>query len=306
MSVSLARALPVRPSRVVLLGASGFLGRFLAERWRHAGVPVLPLASADIDLTGAEAPAQLRDRLREGDVIVMLSAITREKGRDPATYLRNAAMGAHVAASITDRLAHVVYVSSDAVYGDVPALPITEQTPCNPSCLYGAVHVARELMLADACAAGGVPYVILRPTVLYGPGDTHGSYGPNRFFRTATHGTITLFGEGEELRDFVFVEDAARLIDRVVRKRATGVLNVATGRAVSFATVASLVAAAVPTAVRITTEPRAVPVVHREFDVSETARAFPDFRYTSLEDGIVRTAAALLTAQVPVTPRSTR
>jgi UDP-glucose 4-epimerase len=129
--------------------------------------------------------------------------------------------------------------------------------------------------------------------MVYGPGDTHGSYGPNRFFRTAPHGRITLFGQGEERRDFVFVDDVARLIERVVSGRTTGVLNVATGRTASFEAVARLVAAALPWEVEITHQPRALPIVHRDFDLSEVARLFPDFQYTPLEHGLARTAAAL-------------
>lgn len=280
--------------RIVLLGASGFVGRRATEQFRGAGLPVVAVNSAEIDLTHADAARALDVTLHDGDVLLFLSAITRDKGRDAATFMRNVAMGAHVAAAITSRMAHVVYISSDAVYGDAPSLPITERTACNPSCLYGAMHVARELMIAESCRAAQVPCCIVRPTLLYGLGDTHGSYGPNRFFRTAVEGSISLFGGGEERRDFVLVDDAARLIERVVRERTRGVLNVATGRSATFAAVANLVADAMPIPVRITHEARAVPIVHRDFDSSETFRLFPDFQYTLVDEGIAATAAALM------------
>jgi UDP-glucose 4-epimerase len=91
----------------------------------------------------------------------------------------------------------------------------------------------------------------------------------------------------------VFVDDVARLIDRVVSNRTTGVLNVATGRTATFEHVARLVAAAVPWHVEIARQPREIPVMHRDFDVSAVSRAFPDFRYTPIEQGVALTAATL-------------
>ena len=281
------------PARVVLLGGSGFLGLALEARLRRVGVPILSLSSRDIDLTAASAPEALARTLAAGDAVVFLSAVTRDKGRDVETCLRNCAMGAHVAASIRSDLAQVVYVSSDAVYGQASALPISEETPAALDDLYGVMHRARELMLAEASAAAGVPYCVLRPTMVYGPGDTHGSYGPNRFFRTAPAGSLSLFGDGEERRDFVYVDDVADLTARTIEQGASGLLNLATGQSWTCAAVADLVAAACPMPVSILRQPRAVPVVHREFTSVATTRAFPGFRYTPLDAGIRMTAAVL-------------
>ena len=291
MSVALGSA--GWPRRVVLLGGTGFLGRASEARLLRSGIPVLSMSSRDVDLAAASASEALGRTLAEGDALVFLSAVTRDKGRDAQTYLGNCAMAAHVAASVRSNLAQVIYVSSDAVYGQASTLPISEETPAAPDDLYGVMHLARELMFAEASTAAGVPYCVLRPTMVYGPGDTHGSYGPNRFFRTAPSGSLSLFGEGEERRDFVYVEDVAEIITRTIERRATGVLNLATGQSWTFASVADMVVAACSMPVSVTRQPRAVPVVHRDFTSDATLRAFPDFRYTALDDGIRLTAAAL-------------
>ena len=80
---------------------------------------------------------------------------------------------------------------------------------------------------------------MLRPTLIYGAGDPHNGYGPNRFRRQAAKGEpITLFGEGEEKRDHVAVEDVARLAVRMLMHRSTGVLNAVTGSSTSFRDIA--------------------------------------------------------------------
>jgi nucleoside-diphosphate-sugar epimerase len=80
--------------------------------------------------------------------------------------------------------AQVVYISSDAVYDDA-AHPVRETSACNPSSFHGVMHLARERMLAESCKKAGTPLLIVRPCAVYGAGDTHNSYGPNRFLKTA-------------------------------------------------------------------------------------------------------------------------
>ena len=129
--------------------------------------------------------------------------------------LENISMVAPVCEALAKQsVAHVVYVSSDAVYADGP-LPLTEASPAAPTSLHGAMHLAREQMLL--AAGGTTPLAILRPTLVYGAGDPHNGYGPNKFRRQANRGeAIVLFGEGEERRDHVDVDDIAEIVRLVL------------------------------------------------------------------------------------------
>jgi nucleoside-diphosphate-sugar epimerase len=141
-------------------------------------------------------------------------------------------------------------------------------------------------------AAGAIPLAILRPTLVYGAGDPHNGYGPNKFRRQANRGEpIVLFGEGEEVRDHVDVDDIARITSLVLDRRSSGVLNIATGNVASFRTVAEKVAALAPRRVAITGSPRNGPMPHngyRPFDPAATIAAFPEFRYTAIDAGFAR------------------
>ena len=129
--------------------------------------------------------------------------------------------------------------------------------------------------------------LILRPSLLYGAGDTHNSYGPNRFLRTATsEGKITLFGNGEEKRDHVYIKDLSRLIGLSLTRRSKGVLNVATGNSTSFFDVAQAIVELCGDQMEIKCLPRQVAITHRRFDIAATLKAFPSFQYTSLREGI--------------------
>jgi nucleoside-diphosphate-sugar epimerase len=187
--------------------------------------------------------------------------------------------------------AHVVYFSSDAVYpSDVGR--ITEESCAQPPDLYGMMHLAREVMLRISTAAR---VAVLRSTLVYGSADTHTSYGPNRFRRMAhKEGRITLFGEGEEMRDHILVDDVVALTLRILRHRSAGTLNLATGRSVTFAELAQRVAALFDRPIEIVGTPRQNPITHRHFDVIALRKAFPTFSFTPLDVGLARAHREML------------
>jgi len=131
----------------------------------------------------------------------------------------------------------------------------------------------------------------LRPTLIYGAADPHNGYGPNRYRRQAAKGEpITIFGEGEEKRDHVAVEDVATLAALVLEHRSAGVLNVATGVSSSFHDIAHMTAALFSNKVAVKSVPRPGPrphLTHRFFDIADRIKAFPDFHYTPLDKGLL-------------------
>lgn len=266
--------------RVVLLGARGFLASRLQEALVSAGSGVRALGSQELDLTSAGAAETLAAELRDDDALVFLSAITPDKGKGIDALMANLRMGEHVCAALArTRVGHVVYISSDAVYRETEAF-VDERAPADSPSLYGTMHALRERMLMQTLG-GGTPLAVLRPTLIFGAGDTHNSYGANRFMRAAAaEGRIVLFGEGEEQRDHVFVDDVIRLLQLVVERRWSGVVNVVTGRSVSFGDLAREVAA-LAGKVAVESRPRAAgPILHRHYDPTALFRAFPDFVFT--------------------------
>jgi nucleoside-diphosphate-sugar epimerase len=224
--------------------------------------------------------------LRADDSVVFVSA--RAPTRDNTMLIDNLRMAECVCAALAAQpVAQLVYISSDAVYSD-DANPVTERSCQQPSSLHGVMHLAREVMLRVALKQ---PLAILRPTLIYGAKDPHNGYGPNRFRRLAVRGeTITLFGEGEEKRDHVYVDDVAALVSAVLHHCSKGTLNIATGRSVSFRQVAEWVIDVAGRSVEIRGTPRQNPIIHRHFDITDCLKAFPEFHYVPLQEGLARVA----------------
>jgi len=277
---------PQDPARVVVLGARGFIGAALVEALTAAGTPVLAPGSNELDLGAADAADRLAGMLRPDDSLVVLAALTPDKGRDIATLMRNLRMGEAVCGAVGRvPVAHVIYMSSDAVYPFTTGR-ITEETPAACTDLYGVMHRTREIMFESAVKG---PLAILRSTLVYGAADTHNSYGANRFRRLALKdGKITLGGGGEETRDHLFVDDAVAVLTALLRRRTAGLANLATGRSVTFDELARMVAAQCTPPAEVIHTARTSPVTHRHFDVTALHKAFPEFRFTPLEEGIAR------------------
>jgi UDP-glucose 4-epimerase len=277
---------PTNPSRVVILGANGFLGGVLRDKLHAEGIPVLAVGRSDIDLSCSGSADVLAKLLKPSDALIVLSAITPDKGRDLDVFMRNLNMGLNICKALEKTpVDHTIYLSSDAVYSAELSL-VTEKMVAAPSDLYGTMHKAREVMFQTTLPATH-PLAILRLTIAFGLSDTHNSYGPNRFRRTATQEKkITLFGDGEEMRDHIFVEDAVQVILAVLRYRTRGIFNLATGKSYSFKQVAEKIAALYDYPVEIICTPRKSPITHRHYDIAQIYKAFPQIQWTTLDDAL--------------------
>lgn len=278
-----------RPARVLLLGKHGFVARALGRHLPRLGIPVEAVGKDDVDLTQPAAVEALGARLRETDAVVVAATLTPDKGRDVRTLMKNLAMAAHLCEVLERRAcAHVVYLSSDAVY-TADAEGLDETASREPADLYAAMHTTRELMLGSVLAPRGVPYCVLRPVNIYGPGDTHNSYGPNRFIRQAfAERRIALFGKGEERRCHLYIVDAVRLIAAALTRRLAGAFTLAPPGAVTFMDVVEMIRAACPFPVDVECRPRSAPgvVTHRTYSIDRLRHAVPGVDFTPMPEAI--------------------
>jgi nucleoside-diphosphate-sugar epimerase len=281
---------PNKPARVVVLGAGGFIAGAIVRRLAADGVPIVPLGRPKLDLLKPESSKILQIEFRPDDVVVFASA--KAPCKDLAMLRENLLMAEPVCEALKAKpVAHVVYISSDAVYRD-SAQPLSETSCAEPGSLHGVMHLGREVALKDSYRG---PLAIVRPTLVYGLDDPHNSYGPNRFRRLAAAGKeIVLFGEGEERRDHVDVEDVSALVSKIVLYKSTGIANAVSGGVVSFRELAEFAAAEFQPHVAVKSSPRSGPMPHngyRPFKESAAKNAFPDLEFKSWREGLSRVHA---------------
>jgi UDP-glucose 4-epimerase len=191
-----------------------------------------------------------------------------------------------------------VLASSCAVYGDAEDLPIAETTRPRPLSPYASAKLAAEETCADAADAGQLSAACLRFFNVYGPRQDPGSpYSGviSRFLSAAAaKEPVTVFGNGRQTRDFVYVEDVVAAILMAAWRPLTGttVLNIGTGRETDLLRLLDAVERQAGTDLERRTEPpREGDVRHSRADAGRARWVLGWDARISLDEGLARTWA---------------
>ncbi|OUX36474.1 MAG: hypothetical protein CBE33_05640 [Candidatus Pelagibacter sp. TMED273] len=226
-------------NNILLFGGSGFLGNNFSNLLKKQNNNHSIISSKDINLIDTESKSKLTDLNNcENCILIFFSALTPDKGKNIDTYNNNIKMAENFLSVFNDEFKnnnHIIYISSDAVY-PLTIENIEFDTYPSPTDLYSSMHLTREIMFKNVFKRN---LTILRPTLIYGYGDTHNSYGPNRFFRQMLDkNEINIFGEGSDVRDHLYINDLCRIIYEIIKNKIYGTLNLATGNSISYSDLA--------------------------------------------------------------------
>jgi UDP-glucose 4-epimerase len=190
----------------------------------------------------------------------------------------------------------IIYASTAAVYGDCGAVPVSEQRAVAPISAYGADKCACELHARIAGAVHGIPTVGLRFFNLYGlRQDPRSPYsGVIAIFaeRLVRGEPVEIFGDGEQVRDFVYVGDAVSALGRAMARASTGapIFNVCTGKGTTVQVLAETMAALYRTELVVNHRPARCGEVR--VSIGDPRRAAEQLGFaaeTTLSDGLAMT-----------------
>lgn len=278
--------------RVVILGASGFVGRRLVERLAvdYPGLALRAFSRAQLDLEASDAVARLRAEVTPQTAVLFCSGLTRMHGDSLALFRRNMLMTEHVCDALSQQPpACLQYLSSSAVYGeDIEQRAIDEETPINPRTYYGLSKYTSERLLLQSLGAK-TQVTLLRPPALYGPGDTSRAYGPSLFLAAAAGEVpLTLWGDGSELRAFVLVDDLVTVMLRLLEHPVAGVLNPVLGPSVTFQAMLRWIETRLGHPIPRIERPRSKDKIDHCFTGERLRQLFPDLRFHTLEEGLTQ------------------
>lgn len=223
--------------KIAVTGATGFIGTHLIQRLRKEGYKVNALARKrkkgffEGDLVKNR---RLEKFLNSVDVVVNLVG-----GYYPPfesqLELNVLALNNLCQAAAKSGVEKIVHISSSAVYGSSQKRGLfTEKGAVNPDTLYGLSKYLSEKVASYYHKNHGLNFIILRPSNVYGPGNEDGVI--YRFAKSIKEkGFVEIYGDGRNLRDYLYVEDMVEVISRVIRLNAKfEIFNVGLGKVYSL------------------------------------------------------------------------
>ena len=271
--------------KIIILGAGGFISGNVENFLQKSNVRLLSLPKKKIDLKKKQSIKKLLKIVKEKDVIFFAAAEAPVKNEN--MLLNNLIMAKNMCEVLKKKKSSFfLYLSSDAVYSDTKK-KIHEDSLTVPDSLHGIMHLTREKMFENLIKS---KLCIVRPTLVYGDGDPHNGYGPNRFIRLIKEKEkISLFGKGEELRDHVWINDVSKAISKLIIKRKTGKFNLVTGKIISFDNIAKQIIKVTGKKSKIFYQRRKGPMPHggfRAFKNSRFEKIYPKFKFKLFKEVI--------------------
>ena len=302
--------------KVVVTGAAGFIGSHVAESLVRDGHEVVgidcftdyyprPAKEENLRLLRQSDRFRLVEaRLQDADLLPLLdgashvyhlaaqAGVRASWGREFALYTDHNVLATQLLLEAALRTGRptVVYASSSSVYGDAPSLPLREDGPCQPVSPYGVTKLAAEHLAVLYHRCHGLPTVSLRFFTVYGPRQRP-DMAFHRFLKAARDGgAIALFGDGQQTRDFTYVDDVVAAVRAAALSRQPGsVYNVGGGERIALHEVLRLVETVTGRPLRIERQEAQKGDMRDTFADTAAARRDLGFRSTvPLAEGLLR------------------
>ncbi len=300
--------------KALVTGAAGFIGSHLTAALLERGAEVTGLdcftdyyaraiKERNLDVNRNHPRFRFVEaRIQDADLAPVLDGVThvfhlaaqagvrKSWGRDFRTYTENNIDASQrlLEACAGRPLHRFVYASSSSVYGDKVAIPMREDALPQPVSPYGVTKLAAEQLCYLYSVNHGVPATSMRYFTVYGPRQRP-DMGFHRFIEAAIQDRpITLYGDGEQTRDFTFVADAvAATIAAGERGKPGRAYNIGGGSRVSINHVFEIIGRVAGKALKIEREPTQKGDMRDTYADTSLARADLGFApHVSLEEGI--------------------
>jgi len=314
---------------ILVTGAAGFIGSHTCDQLLHVGYEVVGadnlrsghrrnLSNAErsgrfrllnIDLTDEGCLRAMVEMARPSAIVHLaaLVSVPESIAKPSLNFHLNVRLPQLIVETARSyNVGRIIFASSAAVYGENPAAALTESGETRPISPYGGAKLAAETLLLSQGAAFGIVVRCMRYFNVFGPRqDPTSSYsGVISIFGDRLRAGLapTIFGDGEQTRDFISVHDVARanIMAATAQNLKSGITNICTGRGVSLKELGTALRRLIPNAPEFKYAPA------REGDIRHSVgspdRALAELGFSakvSLEAGLAELVGPSSDAQLP-------
>jgi len=125
-------------------------------------------------------------------------------------------------ASRKHKVSKFIFISTDEVYGEIPNGKFNENSPIKPNSPYAASKAAADLLVQAYIRTNKFPAIIIRPSNNYGPWQYPEKLIPLAILRIFEQGKVPVYGKGQNVREWLYVDDCVRGIMTIMRKGKIG------------------------------------------------------------------------------------
>ena len=299
----------LKGKRILVTGAAGFIGSRLVKELLKYEAVVIGVVDVKADLTRI-APVvdnpglhlihsslthidYLSDHVRKWGEVDLLAhlglfvARNQGYGEQALNEIKmNLLPTIYLTKILGDSLRGICFASSLSVYGNQTHLPVKESALPTPVSAYAGTKLAIENYLRAYGEASQIPVTILRYATVYGPGEFGHRAIPNFLNSIAEGNPPRVYGDGSEIRDYVYIDDVVEATVKALALRPSQVFNIGSGQSYTAMEIAREVIRLYPTDIEPMMVAKDQPNINLTGDISAAKKALSYSPKTSLEDGL--------------------
>lgn len=240
--------------KILITGANGFVGVNLINALKkhekniyaliEPGTDISRIAGVKtkfIDITRARAVKEYVTKIKPDIIIHLAGYINREFSKE--NILKSAKINVGGTLNLLEGCAGLkkkpkfVFISTGEVYGAEGA-PFKETQPCRPLSVYSVTKLSAEDLCEKYSAISGLPLLIVRPSIIYGPNQNCGMFIPSLIKALIGGKDFDMTG-GKQLRDFIYIDDFSDDLIKLIKNNAEGIFNISSNKTYSIKEIAS-------------------------------------------------------------------
>ena len=257
---------------ILITGGAGFIGsnfvRYLFDN--YAGYRIAVVDALTYAGNADNLPDKIKDDSRfsfwygnirnadlvnslvsDADVVVHFAAESHVARSifDNAVFFETDVLGTQVVSNAVlknkNSVERFIHISTSEVYGTALTVPMTEDHPLNPTSPYASAKAGADRLVYSYWVTYDIPAIIIRPFNTYGPNQHLEKVIPRFITNAILKEPLTIHGSGDNTRDWVYVEDLCKALDKVMHvgldKVKGQVINIGTGKDTSVNEIANMV-----------------------------------------------------------------